>query len=253
MLESLEERYQKQARQGGVGESGGCTDASVRLSTLLKVLCETPCMSAQRRMPSSQQHLRWTALGVVSIALRTCAPVLCTPWALSGSFQWCWICHNHNQHAYADLAFCWQALGHAPAGVVKGRAQDWVPLCLSLLSAKGNPAQWDAAEPQPAEADAQAGGAQQAESPSEAAVAEAAGGQGQVLRIGARCAAPPAVCAQGPLRCLAPLRTLHVFLLHVRHSPRLYAHMCLWSDNLESVTMAGKARTNSRHNACLCS
>ena len=46
MLESLEERYQKQARQGGVGESGGCTDASVRLSTLLKVLCVPPCMSS---------------------------------------------------------------------------------------------------------------------------------------------------------------------------------------------------------------
>ena len=45
-LESLEARFQKQARQGGVGESGGCTDASVRLSTLLKVLCVTPCMSS---------------------------------------------------------------------------------------------------------------------------------------------------------------------------------------------------------------
>lgn len=36
-LESLEERFAKHASQGGVGESGGCTDASVRLSTLLKV------------------------------------------------------------------------------------------------------------------------------------------------------------------------------------------------------------------------
>ncbi len=35
--ESLEERFAKHAREGGVGESGGCTDASVRLSTLLKV------------------------------------------------------------------------------------------------------------------------------------------------------------------------------------------------------------------------
>ena len=150
--------FRSKRARGAWGESGGCTDASVRLSTLLKVLCETPCTSAQRHMPSSQQHLRWTALGVVSIAPHTCAPVLCTPWALSGSFLWCWIGHNHNQHAYADLAFCWQALGHAPAGVVKGRAQDWVPLCLSFLSAKGNLAQWDAADPQPAEADAQAGG-----------------------------------------------------------------------------------------------
>ena len=37
-LESLEERFAKHAGQGGVGESGGCTDASVRLSTLLKVI-----------------------------------------------------------------------------------------------------------------------------------------------------------------------------------------------------------------------
>lgn len=38
-LETLEGRLEKHVRQGGVGESGGCTDASVRLSTLLKVLC----------------------------------------------------------------------------------------------------------------------------------------------------------------------------------------------------------------------
>ena len=44
-LESLEERFRKQACQGGMGESGGCTDASVRLSTLLKVLSGAPCMS----------------------------------------------------------------------------------------------------------------------------------------------------------------------------------------------------------------
>ena len=37
-LDSLEERFAKHAGQGGVGESGGCTDASVRLSTLLKVI-----------------------------------------------------------------------------------------------------------------------------------------------------------------------------------------------------------------------
>ena len=36
-LESLDERFEKHGSQGSVGNSGGCTDASVRLSTLLKV------------------------------------------------------------------------------------------------------------------------------------------------------------------------------------------------------------------------
>ena len=49
-LESLEERFRKQARRGGVGESGGCTDASVRLSTLLKVL------SVASRLSSGAVH-----------------------------------------------------------------------------------------------------------------------------------------------------------------------------------------------------
>ena len=31
---------------------------------------------------------------------------------------------------------CLQALAHAPVGVVKDRGPDWVPLCLSYLSAK---------------------------------------------------------------------------------------------------------------------
>jgi len=47
-LESLEERFQKHVRQGGVGESGGCTDASVRLSNLLKVT--TTWISASTQM-----------------------------------------------------------------------------------------------------------------------------------------------------------------------------------------------------------
>ena len=98
-------------------------------------------------------------------------------------------------------------------------------MCLSFLSAKGSPAQWDSTEPQPTDAEVQAAGAQPAESPTEAAVAEAAGGSGQVLRIGARCAALVAACAQGSLRCLASLRTLHVYLLHVRRSPLLHAYV----------------------------
>jgi len=51
-LESLEERFQKHARQGGVGESGGCTDASVRLSNLLKVTVTQ--ISAWTRMEDIQ-------------------------------------------------------------------------------------------------------------------------------------------------------------------------------------------------------
>ncbi len=31
---------------------------------------------------------------------------------------------------------CLQALAHAPLGVVKERGREWVPLCLSYLSAK---------------------------------------------------------------------------------------------------------------------
>ena len=148
-----------------------------------------------------------------------------------------------NQLACADLFFCLQALGHAPAGVVKGRAQDWVPLCLSYLSANGSPSQWESADSQPADADAQADVTQQAESPSEAALAEAGDEcrQEQVLRIGARCAAPAAARAQGTFCRLASFCTLQVHVPHQPHIEGLHACMCPWSDNFDSSAMAGKS------------
>ena len=205
-------------------------------------------------MPSSQQQLLWTARGTHSARPHTCAPALCTSLCIE------WVIQNrltrfpavlHSQYAHTDLSFCWQALGHAPAGVVKGRAQDWVPLCLSFLSAKGSPAQWDSADPQPADADAQAAGAQHAESPSEAALADAAGASGQVLRIGARCAALVAARTRGPFGCVASLRILHGYVLHGRqNSLQVRTHACVYG--LTSSIMAGKACRHSRHHACVC-
>ena len=57
-MESIEERLQKHAQQGGVAESGGCTDASVRLSTLLKVctyVSQGPC--PQKSLRPGPTHL----------------------------------------------------------------------------------------------------------------------------------------------------------------------------------------------------
>ena len=89
-----------------------------------------------------------------------------------------------------------QALGHAPAGVVKDRAQEWVPLCLSYLSAQQPTAHPDIPEPQEDDAATHAADPEHPDGPSLAngdisIIAEAAheaeeGGPG--LKIGARCA-----------------------------------------------------------------
>jgi len=95
------------------------------------------------------------------------------------------------QVQFANLCVPWQALVHAPVGIVKDKGQEWVPLCLSYLSAKQ-----PGYQPESIDATAETSELGQTEAALEAGVdlgtaAEAAGDaeeSGTAAKIGARCA-----------------------------------------------------------------
>ncbi len=100
------------------------------------------------------------------------------------------------QSAFPEASLHAQALGHAPASVVKGRAQEWVPLCLSYLSAQQPAAHLDILVPLKDGAAAHAGDQEHSDGPTlapggisitaDAAYEAKEGASG--LKIGARCA-----------------------------------------------------------------
>ena len=198
-LESLEERFQKHARQGGVGESGGCTDASVRLSNLLKVT--VTWISAWTQMKEFNVPIILECFDKVldvvgqlwgcSAALSACSPGitnsahndgLILPQEATCSVQ-DGVSRCAAQIQYANLCVRWQALVHAPVGVVKDKGQEWVPLCLSYLSAQQPGYQPDSIDAT-AETNALKAGI---ELGTAAEAAEDAEESGTAAKIGARC------------------------------------------------------------------